>query len=93
MAQLTLDPESIREISETVAALLKPQLAEICSENDRWMNSAEAATYLGMTLQALYKLTARDDIPFTQSEPNAKCWFQKSRLDRWRDQDSHGPEI
>ena len=33
---------------------------------DRWMGTREAAEYLGISVEALHKLTASRSIPFTQ---------------------------
>jgi excisionase family DNA binding protein len=51
---------------------------------DRWLSTHEAAAYLGITANALHKLTARRAIEFEQAKPGAKCWFRKSDLDAWR---------
>ena len=48
------------------------------------MDTKDAASYLGLTVHALHKLTAAREIPFEQEKPGAKCWFQRSRLDEWR---------
>lgn len=51
---------------------------------DRWLNSAEAAAYLGLSLTALHQLTSARAVPFSQDCPGGKCWFQRSALDAWR---------
>ena len=48
------------------------------------MTTKEAAAYLGLTVAALHRLTAERRIPFSQSRPNARCFFKKSALDDWR---------
>jgi hypothetical protein len=55
------------------------------------MDSKQAADYLGMSVPALHKLTAADAIPHAQTGPNAKLYFQRSQLDRWRLEDAQGP--
>jgi excisionase family DNA binding protein len=51
---------------------------------DRWLDSRQAAAYLGMSVHAIHKLTAARTIPFEQDAPGCKCWFKRSELDRWR---------
>jgi excisionase family DNA binding protein len=52
--------------------------------DDRWLSTREAASYLGLTPNALHKLTAAREVPFSQDAPGGKCWFLKSELDQWR---------
>lgn len=71
-----------------IAERLRPWLAPVdVEEPDRWMDTGEAACYLGMSRNALHKLTARrgsNGVPFEQEAPRGKCWFRRSDLDRWR---------
>ncbi|HEX3804130.1 MAG TPA: hypothetical protein VHV75_14940 [Solirubrobacteraceae bacterium] len=70
-----------------LAELLAPHLelpAAATGETPRWLNSAEAAEYLGMTVNALHKLTAAQSVPFEQDTPRGKLWFQTQELDAWR---------
>ena len=53
-------------------------------EPERWMSSHDAATYLGLSANALHKLTAARAIPFEQDGPGCKLWFRRTDLDRWR---------
>lgn len=55
-----------------------------------WMNSREAAAYLGLTLPALHRLTATRAIPFEQDTPGGKCWFSPAALDDWRRRNGTG---
>lgn len=46
------------------------------------LTSAEAAAYLGVSLQTLHKWTMARAIPF--SKPNGKlCYFDRLELERW----------
>lgn len=74
-------PEFIDAVAERVAALLGDQHA---AQSDRWMSTKDAAVYLGLTPNALHKLTAARSIPFAQDTPGGKCWFLRSDLDAWR---------
>ncbi|MGO9972461.1 MAG: helix-turn-helix domain-containing protein [Solirubrobacteraceae bacterium] len=51
---------------------------------DRWLDSRQAAEYLGLSRNALHRLTASRKIPFEQDGPGCKCWFRVSALDAWR---------
>jgi hypothetical protein len=83
----TLDDHALALLAER----LRPHLGvgEPLGSNDEtrldgWLNSRDAAGYLGMTLGALHKLTAAHTIPFEQDGPGCRCWFRRSELDRWR---------
>lgn len=74
-----------------VAARLRPWLspAEHAPEPDRWVETREAARIVGLSTNALHKLTARrarGGIPFSQDAPGGKCYFRVSDLHRWREQ-------
>jgi excisionase family DNA binding protein len=76
-----LDDDALAELATRLAPFL-PRLNG--SDEDRWLSTREAARYLGITVNALHKLTAARAIPFEQEAPNAKCWFRRSELDAWR---------
>jgi excisionase family DNA binding protein len=72
---------------EILAAKLAPILAQRrppAAMDDRWIDTKQAARYLGITTSSLWKLTAARRVPFAQDKPGAKCWFQKAALDGWR---------
>jgi excisionase family DNA binding protein len=78
-----LDDDALAELA--LAARLAPFLPRPeLAEGDRWLNTRQAAEYLGISLNALHKLTAARAIPFEQDRPGAKCWFRRSELDAWR---------
>ena len=68
---------------DELRALLRVDSPRI-SDSDAWMPARDAAAYIGVTLDALHKLTAARAIPFEQDGPRCKLWFQRSELDRWR---------
>jgi excisionase family DNA binding protein len=76
-----LDHEDLRELAERLAPFLAPAPAPT---PDRWLTTKQAAEHLGMSVDALHKLTASRSIPFTQDAPGARCYFQCSDLDAWR---------
>jgi excisionase family DNA binding protein len=76
-----LDPDDLRELADRLAPYLPPQAPP---REDRWLNTREAATYLGMSTNALHKLTASRSVPFEQAGPGARCYFRRADLDAWR---------
>jgi hypothetical protein len=92
MAALSLDlaPDALDALAERLADLVLVRLREAQGhDDDRWMDSQQAAAYLGLSLNALHKRTAARAIPFGQDSPGAKCWFLRSELDRWRREGGH----
>jgi hypothetical protein len=76
-----LDDAALAALAERLAPFLPA--AETDTE-DRWMDSKGAAAHLGLSVNALRKLTAERSIPFEQDAPGSKCWFKTSELDGWR---------
>ena len=86
---VSLPPELVDEIAEAVVRKLALRDQH---EEDRWMDAREAARYLGFkTVEPIRKLTAAREIPFSQDSPRGKCWFQRSQLDAWRNENGKGP--
>jgi excisionase family DNA binding protein len=76
-----LDDHALADLAARLAPFLpQPEPAD----QDRWLTTRQAAEYLGITPNALHKLTAARAIPFEQDGPGAKCWFRRSELDAWR---------
>ena len=76
-----LGPEDLAEL----AVLLAPYLPRPETPADeRWLSTREAAAHLGISANALHKLTAARAIPFEQATAGGRCWFQRSDLDAWR---------
>jgi hypothetical protein len=74
---------------DVLAARLAPRLAARSEEapprsEDVWWIAAQAATYLGLSVNALHKLTAARMIPFEHEGPGCKLYFRRSELDAWR---------
>lgn len=57
---------------------------EAAQAPDRWLSTAEAAAYLGMSRDTLRKLAAAGQIPSEQDGPNCKRHYRRSELDGWR---------
>ena len=85
-----LDDDALDALAERLAPRLEARFATSKGKGgpDRWMTTAEAADYLGMTANALHKLTAARALPFAQDGPGCRCYFKRSDLDRWRDSGS-----
>lgn len=81
-----LDDDALDALAERLAPRLEARFATSKAKGgpDRWMTTAEAADYLGMTANALHKLTASRALPFAQDGPGCRCYFRRSDLDRWR---------
>jgi hypothetical protein len=62
----------------------KCDYGEITRRHDDWLDAKRAAAHIGVTVNALHKLTAARSIPFEQDGPGCKCWFRRSDLDQWR---------
>lgn len=80
-----LTGEERRQIAQMFADYLTPP----ATTKDRWMHTAEAAEYLGMSPKALRRRMERrnmdsNPIPVTQERFGGKYWFKLSELDAWR---------
>ena len=73
---------------DTLADLLAPKLElrlKPAAVEDGWLDAKRAAVYLGLSVNALHKLTGERAIPFEQEGPGCKVWFKRSGLDSWRE--------
>jgi hypothetical protein len=73
---------------DVLAAKLAPRLVGHLPETapaDGWIDSQQAAIYLGITMSSLWKRMAERSIPFSQDGPGCKTWFRRSQLDAWRE--------
>lgn len=73
-------------LADEIVARVVAELRERKSgpDTDRWLTARDAATYLGLTVTALHKLTSARSVPFAQDTPGGKLWFKASDLDAWR---------
>jgi excisionase family DNA binding protein len=87
-------------LDEMMTALVKEVAAELRSEvvlairselgagdapsQRRWLNTKEAAEYLGVHPDTLGKAASRGEIESEQEKPGAKRWFEPQVLDAWR---------
>jgi len=90
MRDFDFSEAAVAHLAEIVAARVVAQIGASQNPPDRWLDSTDAAAYLGMTRNALHKLTQRQAIPFCQDAPNSKLYFRVADLDHWRLKRSHG---
>jgi hypothetical protein len=85
MAVLSIElPEKVLDaLAERVAARVLERLGNE-QDGDRWLDAKQAADYLGLSINALHKLTAARQLPAEQDAPGHKLWFRRSQLDHWR---------
>jgi excisionase family DNA binding protein len=75
----------IADLAERVAAAVVSRLGatqeQVAAE---WLDSREAAAYLGVHRDTLRKLAAERAIPTHQDGRGGKLFFRRSDLDEWR---------
>ncbi|MGB0094531.1 MAG: helix-turn-helix domain-containing protein [Solirubrobacteraceae bacterium] len=83
---LSLDDEALDLLVDRLAPRIHARLRDRADRHlsDEWLDSKRAAAYLGVSVNALHKLTAARTIPFEQDSPGCKCWFRRAELDKWR---------
>ena len=70
-------PENVLDaLAERVAARVLERL-EGAQDGDRWLDAKQAADYLGLSINALHKLTAARQLPAAQEAPGLKLWFRR----------------
>jgi excisionase family DNA binding protein len=79
-----LDEPALAQLADRLAPYLRPRATLVAAQPDGWLTTKQAAAYLGITRNALHKLTAERTIPFEQDGPGCKCWFTRADLDAWR---------
>lgn len=75
-----LDDDDLAEL----AARLEPHLGKRDADQDAWLTTPQAAAHLGISVNALHRLTGQREIPFHQQRPNGRCYFRRAELDDWR---------
>ena len=81
----SLDGPALDALADLLAPKLEQRLKPAATAHDGWLDTKRAAAYLGLSVNALHKLTAARLIPFEQEGPGCKCWFKPSELDAWRE--------
>jgi hypothetical protein len=80
----SLDDLALDALADLLAPKLEVRLKPAQAAEDGWFDAKRAATYLGLSVNALHKLTAERAIPFAQEGPGCKLYFSRSDLDAWR---------
>ena len=86
---IELSEKVLDALAERVAARVLERLAYE-QDHDRWLDAKQAADYLGLSINALHKLTAARQLPVEQEAPGHKLWFRRSQLDGWRSGGGNG---
>lgn len=83
---LSLDAATLDHLAELVSVrVVKALEATLPVSGDAWMDSKQAAAYLGLpSVHALHKLTAAREVPCVQDVAGGRLYFKRSELDRWR---------
>jgi excisionase family DNA binding protein len=80
-----LDDRALEDLADRLAPLIAARtIRAALDSDDRWLTATDAATYLGISTNALHKLTADRLIPFEQEGAGCKLYFKRSQLDAWR---------
>ncbi len=91
-------PPLAEALAEVFDAIRRELVAEVRAEleagqekpqHGHWLDTEQAANYLGVHPVTLRKLAANGRVPFEQDKPGAKLWFEASRLDSWRRGQGH----
>jgi hypothetical protein len=85
----SLDEVALERLAERLAPRLEGHMP--AATEDGWLNAGDAASHLGLSVDALHKLTAARAIPFEQEGPGCRLWFRRSELERWRRGGGSGP--
>jgi hypothetical protein len=80
----SLDGPALDALADLLAPKLEQRLKPATAAEDGWLDTKRAAAYLGLSVNALHKLTSECAIPFEQEGPGCKAWFKRSELDAWR---------
>lgn len=66
----------MKQLSEQVAEKLK-------LDSKKMLTTEEAAKYMGIKKQTLYRMTMLRKIPYYKPGGGRKCLFRRDDLDRW----------
>jgi excisionase family DNA binding protein len=69
---------------ELVAERVAARLAAPVTAGDEWLDTREAAEYLGVHRDTVRRLAAERVVPSEQEGPGCKLFFRRGDLDAWR---------
>ncbi len=78
----SMSPYLVEPMARRVVELLREH--DATDADGSWLDSAEAARYLGVSRDTLRKLAAAGQMPSEQDGPRCKRYFRRSDLDAWR---------
>ncbi len=78
------DERALRRLAELLAPYMPTPAVDVVTDEDRWMNSKEAAEYAGTSRHALHKAMAAREVHFEQDTPGGRAWFKRGDIDAWR---------
>lgn len=87
LIEFRLSDDERRQLAAEIAALL----GEGETARRGWMRIERAADYLDWPVERLYKLAARDEIPYRKQR--GRLLFQPDELDRWLEAFRQGPTV
>ena len=79
-----LDDDALDALAERLAPHLADRLAAAAPRPDGWLDARGAAAYLGISRNALHRLSAERRLPCSQQRPGGRLYFRRDDLDRWR---------
>jgi excisionase family DNA binding protein len=82
LVRISLDDASLEKLARLVAREVAAMIPE--PVEDRWINSREAAAYLGINYSTLKERAAAGELPAYQDTPGGTLWFKRSELDEQR---------
>jgi excisionase family DNA binding protein len=74
----------LAHLADLVAERLAVRLAAPPPEVAEWLDTRDAADYLGVHRDTVRRLAAERTIPSEQEGPGCKLFFRRSDLDAWR---------
>jgi hypothetical protein len=75
-----LDGPALDQLADRLADRVASRITHATPVADGWLDTVRAAAYLGISTNALNKLTASRAITFEQEASGCKCWFQRADL-------------
>jgi excisionase family DNA binding protein len=74
----------VDRIADRLAAAVVARLGSAPAREDEWLDSRQAAEYLGLHRDTLRRLAAARAIPSEQDGRGCKLFFRRVALDEWR---------
>jgi excisionase family DNA binding protein len=71
-------------VERVAQAVVERLCGGVADQNDDWLDSREAADYLGLHRDTLRRLAAARAMPAEQDGPGCKLFFRRAALDDWR---------